>query len=104
MRRFVLGWKMLGLEQSLGSRIVTYADDLVILCRRGKAEEALQQLRKIMSRLKPSRNRQQGVSGTRQLHSDAVAPVVAVQAQKPGVARAGPIHPRIFTGTLGSYA
>ena len=31
MRRFVLGWKMLGLEQSLGSRIVTYADDLVIL-------------------------------------------------------------------------
>jgi RNA-directed DNA polymerase len=29
----------------------------------------------------PSRHRQQGVSGTRQLHSDAVAPVVAVQAQ-----------------------
>src|SRR5262249_49478658 len=28
MRRFVLGWKMLGLEQSLGSRFVTYADDL----------------------------------------------------------------------------
>src|SRR6266699_3140523 len=44
MRRFVLGWKMLGLERSLGSRIVTYADDLVILCRRGKAEEALQRL------------------------------------------------------------
>ena len=43
---------MLGLEQSLGSRIVTYADDLVILCRRGKAEEALQQLREIMSKLK----------------------------------------------------
>jgi retron-type reverse transcriptase len=37
--RFVLGWKMLGLERSLGSRIVTYADDLVILCRKGKAEE-----------------------------------------------------------------
>ena len=50
MRRFVLGWKMLGLEQSLGSRIVTYADDLVILCRR--AEEALQQLREIMGKLK----------------------------------------------------
>src|SRR5580658_5563316 len=29
MRRFVLGWKMLGLERSLGSRLVTYADDLV---------------------------------------------------------------------------
>jgi RNA-directed DNA polymerase len=25
MRRFLLGWKMLGLEQSLGSRVVTYA-------------------------------------------------------------------------------
>jgi RNA-directed DNA polymerase len=52
MRRFVLGWKMLGLERSLGSRIVTYADDLVILCRKGKAEEALHRLRKIMGKLK----------------------------------------------------
>src|SRR5215831_8544984 len=52
MRRFVRGWKMLGLEQSLGSRIVTYADDLVILCRRGKAEEALLHLRKLMNKLK----------------------------------------------------
>ena len=52
MRRFVLGWKKLGLEQSLGTRIVTYADDLVILCRRGNAEEALQRLREIMGKLK----------------------------------------------------
>jgi RNA-directed DNA polymerase len=52
MRRFVLGWKKLGLERRLGSRIVTYADDLVILCRKGKAEEALQQLRAIMGKLK----------------------------------------------------
>jgi RNA-directed DNA polymerase len=52
MRRFVLGWKKLGLEHSLGTRIVTYADDLVILCRRGKAEEALLRLREIMGRLK----------------------------------------------------
>ena len=52
MRRFVLGWKKLGLEQSLGTRIVTYADDLVILCRRGKAEEALQRMRELMGRLK----------------------------------------------------
>src|SRR5260370_8435368 len=52
MRRLVLGWKKLGLERSLGSRIVTYADDLVILCRKGNAEQALQQLRKIMSKLK----------------------------------------------------
>jgi Reverse transcriptase (RNA-dependent DNA polymerase). len=41
MRRFVLGWEKLGLRQSLGSRIVSYADDLVILCRRGKAEEGI---------------------------------------------------------------
>lgn len=52
MRRFVLGWKKLGLERSLGSRIVTYADDLVILCKRGKAEEALQRMRQIMGKLK----------------------------------------------------
>src|SRR6201996_9791541 len=52
MRRFVLGWKKLGLEESLGSRLVTYADDLVILCRRGSAENALHHLREIMSKLK----------------------------------------------------
>ncbi len=52
MRRFVLGWKKLGLERSLGSRIVTYADDLVILCKKGKAAEALQRLREVMGRLK----------------------------------------------------
>jgi group II intron reverse transcriptase/maturase len=52
MRRFVLGWKKLGLQESLGSRIVTYADDLVILCRKGKADEALQRMREIMGRLK----------------------------------------------------
>jgi integrase/recombinase XerD len=34
MRRFVLGWKKLGLERSLHSRIVTYADDLVICAAR----------------------------------------------------------------------
>jgi len=52
MRRFVVGWKKLGLEERLGSRIVTYADDLVILCRKGNADEALLQLRALMSKLK----------------------------------------------------
>ena len=52
MRRFVLAWKKRGLERKLGSRIVTYADDLVILCKRGKAQEALQQMRMIMGQLK----------------------------------------------------
>ena len=52
MRRFVLGWKKLGLERGLGTRLVTYADDLVILCRKGSAEEALQRLREIMGKLR----------------------------------------------------
>jgi len=52
MRRFVLAWEQLGLGRSLGSRIVNYADDLVILCRRGKAEEAQRRMREIMGKLK----------------------------------------------------
>jgi group II intron reverse transcriptase/maturase len=52
MRRFVLGWKKLGLEERLGTRIVTYADDLVILCRRGNAEKALIRMRELMGRLR----------------------------------------------------
>jgi group II intron reverse transcriptase/maturase len=48
MRRFVLWWKQLGMP---GTRIVSYADDLVILCRRGSADAALSQLRKMMERL-----------------------------------------------------
>ena len=52
MRRFVVGWKKLGLERSLGTRLVTYADDLVILCRQGNAEAALHHLRAIMGKLK----------------------------------------------------
>lgn len=42
----------LELECALGSLIVTYADDLVILCNHGEAEEALEWLRKIMDKLK----------------------------------------------------
>ena len=50
MRR--LGWKRRGLEHRLGNRIVTYADDLVICCRRDGADEALLHLRDIMGQLK----------------------------------------------------
>lgn len=52
MRRFVVAWKLFGLNERLGSFIVTYADDLVILCRRGKAGEASSWMRKIMEKLK----------------------------------------------------
>lgn len=51
MRRFVLGWKHLGHAERFGAQIVTYADDLVICCKRG-AEEALSAMRQIMTRLK----------------------------------------------------
>jgi RNA-directed DNA polymerase len=50
MRRFILGWKKLGLEGRFGARIVTYADDLVICCKRG-SDEALSAMRAIMERL-----------------------------------------------------
>lgn len=51
MRRFVLGWKVLGHEARLDAHIVNYADDFVILCR-GTARQALATMRDMMLRLK----------------------------------------------------
>jgi RNA-directed DNA polymerase len=51
MRRFVLGWKKLGHEKRLKAYIVNYADDLVICCR-GRAEQALVTMREMMTKLK----------------------------------------------------
>src|ERR1700746_3013908 len=51
MRRFVLGWKKLGHEKRWQAYIVNYADDLVIFCRTG-AEQALAEMRMMMSKLK----------------------------------------------------
>jgi hypothetical protein len=51
MRRFVLGWKVLGHEKHLDAHIVNYADDFVICCR-GTAEQAMTAMRAMMSRLK----------------------------------------------------
>ena len=51
MRRFVLGWKVLGHERRLRAKVVNYADDLVICCR-GTGEEAMATLRKLMQQLK----------------------------------------------------
>ena len=47
MRRFVLGWKTLGHETRYQARIVNYADDFVILCRR-RADDALAAMRDMM--------------------------------------------------------
>jgi len=51
MRRFILGWKVLGHERRLDAHIVNYADDFVICCR-GSADEAMAAMRDMMSRLK----------------------------------------------------
>lgn len=57
MRRFVLGWKKLGWEGKLQARVVVYADDFVILCRRNAAE-ARKKMQDIMSTLKLTVNEQ----------------------------------------------
>jgi hypothetical protein len=51
MRRFILGWKVLGHERRLDAHIVNDADDFVICCR-GSAEEALTAMRDMMAKLK----------------------------------------------------
>jgi RNA-directed DNA polymerase len=51
MRRFILGWKVLGHERRLDAHIVNYADDFVICCQ-GSAAEALAVTRSMMARLR----------------------------------------------------
>jgi len=51
MRRFILGWKVLGHERRFGARIVNYADDFVVCCR-GSADEAMVAVRAMMRKLK----------------------------------------------------
>lgn len=51
MRRFLLGWKTLGHEQQLEARIVNYADDFVICCRR-TGQQAQAAMQEMMGRLK----------------------------------------------------
>jgi group II intron reverse transcriptase/maturase len=51
MRRFILGWKVLGHERRFDAHIVNYADDFVICCR-GNAAEALTVMRAMMAKLR----------------------------------------------------
>jgi group II intron reverse transcriptase/maturase len=51
MRRFILGWKVLGHERRFDAHIVNYADDFVICCR-GSADAALTAMRDMMAKLK----------------------------------------------------
>lgn len=50
-RRFLLAWQTFGFGQRLRAEVVNYADDLVILCPRGRGEAAMEAMRQIMSRL-----------------------------------------------------
>jgi RNA-directed DNA polymerase len=56
MRRFLKAWERRGNERKLGSRVVNYADDFVILCR-GRAREALAEAESILVRLGLALNR-----------------------------------------------
>ena len=49
-------WERNNLQQRLGARIVRYADDIVILCRRNKSGKAMIALRQILERLKLTLN------------------------------------------------
>ena len=50
MRRFLKAWEQRGFDRRFGSRIVNYADDFVILCRRN-AGEALQEAHRLLTRI-----------------------------------------------------
>jgi RNA-directed DNA polymerase len=52
MRRFVVGWERLGHEQRLEAHIVNYADDFVICCKPGRADQAMQAMRGMMAQLR----------------------------------------------------
>ena len=51
MRRFIEGWRRLGMEHRWEARIVNYADDFVICCKRA-APQAMAAMRQIMDKLK----------------------------------------------------
>ena len=52
MRRFILGWKVLGHEERFQAKVVNYADDLVICCHSPHAEQAMGAMRSVMRELK----------------------------------------------------
>ncbi len=99
---------MFGLERSLGRRIVTYADDLVILCRRGKAEAALQSLRAIMGELKLTVNEEKTRIcrriGRSTLTQRCGCAGGCAPSTKSGDEGAGAIHSRTSTGTSTLFA
>ena len=49
-------WERNNLQQRLGARIVRYADDIVLLCRRGKSGKVMTVLRQVLERLELTLN------------------------------------------------
>ena len=49
-------WERNNLQQRLGARIVRYADDIVVLCRKNKSEQAMTVLRQVLERLELTLN------------------------------------------------
>jgi RNA-directed DNA polymerase len=50
-RRFLLAWQLHGHQRQLNAHIVNYADDFVICCSPGNAEEAMVRMTALMKRL-----------------------------------------------------
>ncbi len=50
-RRFLLAWQKLGFADRLNAEVVNYADDLVILCPKGRGQAAMEAMRLLMARL-----------------------------------------------------
>ncbi len=50
-RRFLLAWQKFGFADRLQAEVVNYADDLVILCPKGRGQAAMEAMRWLMNRL-----------------------------------------------------
>jgi RNA-directed DNA polymerase len=50
-RRFLLAWQKFGFADELKAEVVNYADDLVILCPKGRGQRAMEAMRLLMDRL-----------------------------------------------------
>jgi RNA-directed DNA polymerase len=50
-RRFLLAWQKFGFADELKAEVVNYADDLVILCPKGRGQRAMEAMRLLIDRL-----------------------------------------------------
>ena len=79
-----------GWSEALARRLVTYADDLVILCRKGKAEEAVQRLRADHGQAEAGGERGEDAHLFKAPDGDVRLPGIHVRANVFGEDRRGP--------------